>query len=900
MVRPFWDTFAAAAERWPERTATVMQRSAGGEERYSYRELRAQAEAFAQLLRGHGVARGDRVALLGENSAPWSAAWLAVLGLGAAAVPLDRNYSAQQVAGLLRDCGARLLLASARCLRTGQEAAAAAAMPCLPLEFPAQPGPALPPGLAGAGDVALILYTSGTTSDPKGVMLTHANLAAAVEAFNQAVRLDENDSSLGLIPFFHILGQISGLLLPFTFGGSAVLLEEVNSAEVLRATRERGITVLCAVPQFFLLIHDRLAGELRKRGGAGQAVAGALLNLSGWARRSLGLNPGRKLFAKAHEAVGPRLRFMVSAGAPMEAAAEALLYRFGFTMLQAYGLTETTGAVTFVHPGRERFGTTGQPFGGAQIRILSPEGEAVACGVEGEVFIKGPTVMAGYYNRPDASAAALRDGWFRSGDLGRLDGDGYLAIVGRSKDVIVLASGKKIHPEDVERVLERSALFKELCVLGRKAPSGAETLHAIVVPEMAAVQAQGITNLERAFRHEIDTLSAALPASHRVLSLSIRRAELPRTSTRKLKRHVLARELAAEAQRDPAAPRAWSDADLAWGGQPALAPVLVALRRQAAREDLHPDDHLELDLGLDSLGRIEFLLGVERALGVKLAESAMLKCFTVRDLAEALAAAAPAAPGEAAAGGRDEWPRLLDLARDDAANPEVAALRPTGPLLDAARRLFLLAVRGAARLLFGLRPEGLELLPGDGPCIVAINHQSHLDGFLVMCALPYRHAQHMVMLGKTELVGRGLGGWLAPRFNILAIDADANLRRAMRASARVLALRQSLLLFPEGERSIDGELKPLRRGAAILACHADVPIVPVAIDGTHLVWPRASRPRRLAHVSLRFTAPIRPDGGGDFEQRAAALTEAVHARLEAELRGMRSGAAGAVHKVTQA
>ena len=902
----YWELFRAAVDRWGDRPALVVQRPQSID-RFDYRALAAHADSFAARLVRTGVAPGDRCAILGENSPAWCAAYLGVLRIGAVVVPLDRTYSAEQTQKLLSDSGASVIFASAACKPTAQAAldnvAHKPSLLDLTLEDidPSRPqAGALAACPARRSDPAIVLYTSGTTADPKGVVLTHENLLSSVDGMVAAVPLSERDCSLGALPLFHILSQISILLLPFALGACVVMLEEVNAGEILRAMRERGITVLCSVPQFFYLIHERITHEIAARSAVQRRVIRLLLAASGFARDRLNANLGAVVFRKIHAMCGPQVRYFVSAGAAFDPRIARELHVFGFDILQAYGLTESTGAATVTPPHANRLGTVGVPLLGVSVEVRAPDGATCEPGREGEVALRGPTLTPGYYRRPDATAAAFRDGWFWTGDLGVFDRKGYLHITGRSKDVIILGSGKNVYPEEIERQLERSPLIKEVCVIGRQQPGRAlsETLHAVVVPDVMALREHRIVNTRESIRKEIETRSARLQPYQKVTSFEVARQELPRTTTRKIKRHLVRQQVEAPASADAsgAAARPWSEEDRAWAGSAVVAAVLARIEAQAPAKPaaLHPDDSLELDLGFDSLGRIELIVAVEQALGVKLAESANTDCYTVRDLAQAAQRAVPVDSPQAIATAAT-WPKILDEPAGDGSAP-----RGAGFGLDLMRLAVLKLIRLVARLP-GFKVAGLEHLPPGGAFIVCVNHQSFLDGFLLLCAIPYRLVRRLILLGKPQYFERGIAGWFAPRLNIASVDAGANLVQAMRVSARVLRDGKALMLFPEGERSIDGEIKPLRRGAAILACHLGVPIVPVVIDGPYEIWPRARGFQRLAPVSLRVLPPIAPEpagrGGDDaaaFERRTACLTENLQRVMTdalADLRAARMGRA---------
>jgi long-chain acyl-CoA synthetase len=901
----YWERFSSSVDRWGDRPAIVLQRRESIDQ-LDYRALAEQAEAFAARLAGVGVAPGECCAILGENSPAWCAAYLGILRLGAVVVPLDRTYSAAQVEKLVSDSGAKAIFASALCRPIAEAARRSSARPLQLLDLAAQQddasrtraGPSPPACPARPSDPAVLLYTSGTTADPKGVVLTHENLLVSVDGMLAAVPVSERDCSLGALPLFHILSQISILLLPFAIGACVVMLEDVNAGEVLRAMRERGITVLCSVPQFFYLIHERIAGEIAGRNPLQRGIIRLLIAASGFARDRLNVNPGAVIFRKIHAMCGPHVRYFVSAGAAFDPRVARALHRLGFDILQAYGLTESTGAATITPPHANRIGTVGVPLAGVRVAVLAPDGASRERGQEGEVALRGATLTPGYYRRADATAEAFRNGWFWTGDLGFLDEDGYLHITGRSKDVIILGSGKNVFPEEIERQLERSRFIKEVCVVGRQRQGRAlsETLHAVVVPDMTALRENRIVNTRRCIRHEIETLSTQLPSHKRVMSFDLVQEDLPRTTTRKIKRHVVQRGLAEAVSAEPQAPRAvreWSPEDRVWAESPAVAAVLSRIEAQAP--GLHPDDSLELDLGLDSLGRVELIVAVEQALGAKLEESANTDCYTVRDLANA---ALRAVPAETGAGGivpapTAGWAKIF--AEDVPARNGNAPPRGAGPGLDAARFCVLKAIGFLARRLVRFEVEGREHLPGRGAFILCVNHQSYLDGFLLLSAIPYRLVRRLILLGKPQYFAHGIAAWLSPRLNIAAVDADANLIQAMRISARVLREGRALMLFPEGERTIDGEIRPLRRGAALLSCHLGVPIVPVVIDGPYEIWPRGRGLQRRAPVSLRVLPPIAPappcshaDDAPAFERRTVALTEDLQRRMESALADLRS------------
>ncbi|MBI4462486.1 MAG: AMP-binding protein, partial [Acidobacteria bacterium] len=544
MMQNLFERFLATEARFAERVAVIVQSHSGVEE-YTYADLRRMAARTAATLRARGLAAGERCALLADNHARWCAAFLGIVGLGAVAVPLDTTLKPAQIATLLRDSGAHAIFTSGPYLAGVRTAAAACheLRDILMLEdlTPAvlqRRGPELPASPARPEDLASILYTSGTTSDPKGVALTHANLLAETEAVFQTIPVNEEDRILGVLPLFHALALLANFWLPLAAGASVVFLHSISSAEILRAMREREVSIFVVVPQFFYLLHQRLTEQVRTAGRLRRWLFRSLLAVNGVARR-LGPNFGQLLFRQVHEVFGPRMRLLVTGGSRFDPAIGQGFHRLGFTLLQAYGLTECSGAASVTPVEQNRIGSVGRALPGVEIKILPAELNAVERDGSGEVAIRGPIVMQGYYQHPEATAAVLQDGWLLTGDLGYLDRDRNLFITGRKKDVIVLSSGKNIHPEEVEAHYAQSPLIQELCVLGRTGqPSEplAERLHAVVVPNFEVLRARKVVNAREILRFEIESLSLELPPHKRILSFELWQNELPRTTTRKLKR----------------------------------------------------------------------------------------------------------------------------------------------------------------------------------------------------------------------------------------------------------------------------------------------------------------------------------------------------------------------------
>ena len=896
----FYDRFVECAQKWPQNVALEIQ-TRDGLQSYTYGEVRSLSEGLASWLRSSGYSPGTRCAVLAANHPRWVTTYLGIIAAGCVAVPLDTAFHPDQVAKLLKDSGSSLLFCDEKHLPIAQEAVNATdhvgsaalgrppdqstargnsvALVDLNQSFPPPPAGFQPVSVTG-DDLAALLYTSGTTADPKGVMLTHANLMGEAEAVFGWAHIGPADALLGVLPLFHALAQMANLFLPLVSGSRVVYLETLNTSELLRALSERNITAFACVPQFFYLIHERIQKEIAAKGSLARAAVRTFMAINRLTR-AFGLNSGKIFFRRIHRIFGKNMRYLVTGGSRWDPQIGRDFYAMGIDILQAYGLTETTGGAFATPPLDNEVGSVGKPLRGVEARIVDPEPQPDGPSV-GEIAIQGPIVMKGYWNRPDATAAVLKNGWLHTGDLGYFDSRGNLFITGRKKDIIVLSSGKNIYPEEIEAHYSKSPYIKEICVLGMVSPPGepfSERLHAIVVPDFDILKQRKIVNAKEVIRFDIESLSQQLSSTKRILSYEIWQLDLPRTTTRKLKRFEIekrAREnqgrKAGEA--DVTTERPLSSEEEEWLAQfdvrRALAVIRDATKNTPAA--IRPDHNLELDLGFDSMQRVELLVALERELGGTAEESRLSEIYTVRELVDAVrqSTASSRIAGAHVAG----WETIL---AEEVHDSEVLAL--DGERTASAAVLFLIfrLVQVIARDLFGLRVTGLDKVPA-GPFIICPNHQSFIDPFLVGSVMPWKVFRAMFSEGTSEIFGSGMMRRIARFMRIIVVDPDANLIPAMRAGAFGLRRGRVLMLFPEGERSIDGPPKVFKKGAAILSVHLRVPIVPVAIEGAYEVWPRGKKFFQALHpVKMAFGDPIYPPSD-------AHPIEAEYELITAELR----------------
>ncbi len=888
----FYERFSEAARRFSTLPAIELQ-TADQLRSTTYGQLAQESSDFAAWLSAQGVGLDDRVAILGDNDARWIAAYLGVLRLGAIAVPLDTAYKAAQVRTVIDNSGARVIFTTARYVDTVRNALEPwPGFVVSLLHEPTPPGE--PPAVVARGthDAAVILYTSGTTADPKGVVLTHGNLEAERLAAFSVVDVTDRDVILGVLPLFHSLAQMANLLLPLAVGGRVVFLETVSSTSLLQALQTRGITILACVPQFFYLIHERVMAEVGKANAVRRTLFRVLLRTNDWLRTYTGLNPGRRWFAKVHRVLGPNMRVLVTGGSKFDPTVGRNLYGLGFNLLNAYGLTETSGGACIMRPGDKYTTSVGHPLKGVEIRIAPRDaGEDAREHEDGEILIRGPIIMREYFNRPDATAETLRDGWLYTGDLGRLDADGRLYITGRKKEMIVLASGKNLYPEEIEAHYREAPVIKELCVLGfnRNDDASGERLHAVIVPDEQVLQARGVVNVQQLVRFEVEGRSVHLPPHKRILTYDIWMDPLPRTTTGKIRRHQIEKRLREEAVTTEAAEaRPLSPEETAWLQTPAHAATMATISARIPQVAVRPDANLDLDLALDSMERVELLSLVEQQHGRRVAPEARATIFTVRQLVDAVlvatrtAGAATDATVDQSDHSNQMWETLLNQPPD----PEHHAQLSRSTF---GRALIFYVLIRIIRPFFRLRASGQQHIPQTGPYILSPNHQSYLDAFLMLGVVPFRTLRQVFAVGAAEYYQTPFMKWVARFTNVIPVDSDSNLESAMRAGATGLRLGKVLILFPEGERTIDGELKTFKKGAPILSAHLNAPIVPVAMDGLFELWPRSRSfqwqrlwPGGGARVVMQFSEPLTV-ARGQYAEGTAALRAAVE-RMYAAIR----------------
>ncbi len=794
--------FAACVERYATHLA-IQFRPRYRTLAWTYRELGARVSNLAQALGAKGVGPGDRVLLYAGNSPYWVVAYFAILSRGAIVVPLNPQSHPDQLDRIAASAKPRLLLLSLRSPWPAKP------LTSLWIEQAVERSNGLPemPGRnTGLDDLAEIVYTSGTTADPKGVMLTHGNLLANLEALAKIIPLQPADRVVSLVPLFHLYGQMTSLLCPLCQGSAVTYLASPSSRVILDTLAHTPTTHLVAVPEFLKTVIERLE----------QRLASIPLFVRRWLRGHIRAQISRTLHTIA------------CGGAPLDPEVERQWRALGFDVLQGYGLTETSPAIASNTPKCHRLGSVGKPLEGIEVRIAP----------DGEILVKGPNVMAGYFRDEKRTQAAFQREWFKTDDAGRLDEDGFLYVYGRKKYMILGPGGENVFPEDLEAELNKVPGVNDSAVVGVE-EAGRTIIHAVLLCD----QCDGQAVVEKANKQ--------LAPHQRIMRWSIwPEADFPRSATRKVKKEEVIRWIRTREQAKPEAA----------GAVTPLIRLLAQVTKKAPHL-IHGSTRIVPELGLDSLLRIELVSRIEEELNASIEESQITATTTVAELEARINEQKGRSPAIT------KYPRW-------SLSPWARRLRPAFQ-----RVLF----SSWLSLLCPLRVFGTEHLKDlTGPVIFMPNHRSFLDAPLVARALPEPLRRRLAIAAGTPTLYIEYR-WFVPiaelAFNTYPFPTQTgeNIKPALDYTGRLLDDGWNVLVFPEGQLNrTDRPMQALKGGAGVLAVEMQVPVVPMVILGSEKILPPdTGLPRRRGIVTIRFGQPIRLGPNESYAEGTGKIEAAI-------------------------
>jgi long-chain acyl-CoA synthetase len=846
----FTDNFRAR-----ERERAYGQRRGYRTEWFTYGQVLDMAVAFSRELEKRGIAKGDRIMLWGENSVPWVAAFFGCVLRGVVVVPMDDGATCDFAGGVARQVDAKLLVCSQKRKKT-----TSAVIESLPTLFfddiergqPDHSRVAIPTLAIGRDDVLQIVFTSGTTADPRGVVITHgnvlANIAPLAERIHDYIKYERwvhPVRFLNLLPLSHVFGQFLGMFLPPLMGGSVIFQEELKPSEIMDTIRRERISVLACVPRVMQSLKQKIERDVEAHGKAGEF------------RRRFLESEGRHflrrwwMFRAIRRQFGWKFWAFISGGAALDAETEEFWGRLGYAAIQGYGLTETTSLISVNHPFRLGKGSIGKVLPGREVKLAA----------DGEILVRGGGVASGYWDgrgaKPDAAARnsskhiSDEQGWYHTGDLGALDDTGNLYFKGRKKEVIVTPGGMNIYPEDLEAALRHQSEVRDCVIVGIERRGNAEPCAVVILHSGADPKAV------------VDRANESL-AEYQQIRMWIEWPEqdFPRTSTQKPRKNLIREYAAARLQPNGAQARESAD------NSPLVS--LIASVSKRSVDGLNANSNLDADLGLSSLDRVELLSALEDRYQVDLSETRFSAARTMGDLERMLRGEAVERAEFHYSSWTLRWP--------------VTCLRLVAHYL---------LLRPAVLLLGWPRIEGREHLRGvNGPLLVVSNHVGDVDAGFILTALPARFRNRLAIaaggeameLLRTPAAGRGFFGqiydraqWIlgAALLNLFPLPRAAGFRRSFAYAGEAVDRGYSVLVFPEGKHTTDGKTNRFRAGIGLLAGNLGIPVLPMRIDGLFELKQAGRRFAPPGKISVRIGEPMRFDAGVEPEKIAAELQRTV-------------------------
>jgi long-chain acyl-CoA synthetase len=886
--RDLLDLFDTSTKRFPTRIAMRIERN-GRKEQYTFEDVRELTLRAAGFFAGKGIKHGDRVILFSNNMPEWGITYFGILKAGATAIPIDPASSVDEIVKFAKAGEASAIVLSSKLAGENpnlKDKLVEAGIDLkvwifdevfdMPSEIEEANRLALLPPKIHSNSVASLIFTSGTTGTPKAVMLSHKNFTNMISMLSSVLDMDITDGVLSVLPMHHTFEFSAGFLTPFSNGTQITYLDELSAEGLSHAIENGHVTGMVGVPALWEMLHRRIKTRLRERGDWIADVADNMIEFNAWLRDNTPFNLGPIVFFPIHQGMGGKMRYLISGGSALSEKVQKDLHGLGFTVLEGYGLTESSPVLTVARPGNKLLrGSVGKPLPGVEVKIDNPDDSGV-----GEVLARGQNIMLGYYNNEEATEAVLQDRWLRTGDLGKIDDDGNLFIVGRSKDVIIDSNGKNIYPDEIEDLYGKSGFIKELSVVGLPDEDGGEKIASLVLPDyehdIAIPRADVNKKVEEHFRE----ISASLPFFKRVKVLHITPFELPRTATRKVKRPEVVEMLQSLEERSKkktkAAIESKGDDNAVWIRK------IVATVSNRALSEIAVEDKLA-DLGFDSLMFVELQAAVEDAGGKVLSPDTLNEVQTVRELLTAV--------------------QRIDKSKKLADEPKVEEKKDDEDIVipGIVRRVGNALVDFAQDTLYegvlDTRIDGESNVPQHVNFIVAPNHASHIDTGLVKKALGKDVAEQTVAVAAADY-------WFDTKYKraymnnfttLVPIERTGSLRQSLRHVTRILNEGYNALIFPEGGRQESGKIAEFKPIIGYLALNQKIGILPIYIWGTYEAFPKGTILPKGSSIGAKVGAKV-----GKFleYEELAKMTEGVPnteayrliaARVQHEVENMRDG-----------
>jgi len=782
------------------------------DEKISYHQFLLQVDRYSSLLQHQ---EGSKVAIISENRPEWAYAFYAAWKKSFIPVPIDFMSEVEEIRYILEDCKPANVFCSRARLEKLQKASQQLSYdPDIlifeELDLADQAQPNFPEMEKDA--TAAIIYTSGTTGSPKGVMLSFDNLLANIISISEDVPIYHQDHKiLILLPLHHSYPLMGTLVAPVYVGATMAFSPSMATEDILQTLQKNEITMIVGVPRFFNLVMKGIKEKINK-----SKLAKLLFN---WAARVNSIKFSRFLFKSVHDKFGGNIQIMPCGGAALDEQLHRDYQALGFEIYPGYGMTETAPLITFPRPGEVKIGSVGKPLSVNEVKVQ-----------DGEIITRGQNVMKGYYNRPEETEKIIKNGWLHTGDLGYFDEEGYLFITGRKKEIIVLPSGKNVNPVEIEFKLEKiTDYIKEIGVFMHH-----DLLQAVIVPDRAKLMEDDVTDLEEYFKWQvIDNYNSTVAPYKQIKKFHLINEELPKTRLQKLRRFKL-KDFVKDKQDEPTIKEEpdYKEYNL----------ISDFIRKQVER-DLFPNEHLDFDIGLDSLDKVSLQYFLKNTFGVEIKEIHLRENPTVQKLSEYIRDQSDKIKVELV-----NWQKILR----EKVNIKLPESWFTQPLFKHVGKFLL-------RNYFKLDVNGLENIP-ESPYILAPNHQSFIDGLLVISGMSNVQLRKTYFYAKEKHVKKPWIKFLARKNNVIVVNIGENLKLSLQKMAAVLKHNENIIIFPEGTRTKTGKVGSFKKAFAILSKELNTPIVPVAISGAYQALPPGSHlPNFKTKITVSFLSPVYPE-----------------------------------------
>ena len=815
-----------------------------GERNITYTQLLDYINLFSKYT---PQGKGNKTLVFSENREGWIYAFFSIWQNKGVAVPVDASSTVSDVLYILNDCRPQCIWTSKERLNVAREAVQESGLPIQILLIddyeqavcPAREGKMYIQEddifTADNQDMALIIYTSGTTGSPKGVMISYANLYANCHSVTVDVHIfDETRRTLILLPLHHVLPLVGTVIMPILAGGGVAICPTLSGPDIMNTLVSGKIAIFVGVPRLWTTIYLGIKKKIDA-----SPVARTLFKLCEWAKSP---KLSRIIFKAVHQKLGGNLIYCVSGGASLDTEVGCGLRTLGITMLEGYGMTETAPIISFTRPGDVIPGCVGKPMSTVKVKI-----------VNGEICVKGPNVMLGYYNRPEETAQVIdKDGYVHTGDLGYLDELGRIHITGRSKEIIVLSNGKNIQPAELEFKLEKYDQYvKEVAVT-----QDGDMLRAIIVPqETWAANLSDAEVEEKLKRLVIEPYNRTVVNYKKLMSLFVYRGSLPRTKLDKLQRFKLK-----DLIKDAGKTEVLTTEKLQVNETPEMK-ILREYIEEEKKLTVKPTSHIETDLAFDSLDCVSMEGFIERTFGVQMKSSTFAQYANVQEIADYITQHKTRSEVK-----NTDWNAIL---ASDTSNLSIASTW----------RIHTKVVRMMHRYFEkhnNLKVNGVENIPLEGAFILAPNHQSAIDGNICTAGLSTEVLRNTYYYATEEHI-KGYPLQLMARHNNVILMQHHNLKDSILRMAKVLKQGKNLVIFPEGARTHNGQIQAFKKTFAILSKELNIPIVPVRIEGAFEAMPRGTRHLGKNKITVTYLPVVKPEPEDTYQQLSDKVRNAISA-----------------------